>query len=167
MIQTKNIALVGMPGSSKTTTGKMLAEKLNREFIDTDIVYEEKYGETIAATFAEYGEEVFRKRETEVLKACMQRTMAIIATGGGIVLKQENRNILKEGQVIWLQASLDTIFERVKNDTTRPLLEGLKKERITQLYQERKELYAEAADIVIATDGKITEQIADEIYKNL
>ncbi len=141
----------------------MIARGLSRDFYDTDAVYEETYGETIAATFKNSGEAVFRTRETEILSLLCGAPNAVIATGGGIVLRERNVLTLKEHcLVIELCALPETIFERVKDNAARPLLSDMRISTIEQLYASRKDLYAAARDMRICTDGKSPAGVAEE-----
>jgi len=162
--QQKNIALVGMPGCFKSTVGKILAGGLSRAFYDTDALYEQIYGVSIAETFKNDGEAVFRDRESAILAGVCQKRNAVIATGGGVVLRPENIAALKSRcTVVELCANVHTIYNRVKNDASRPLLADMRIETLEKLYAERKELYRSAADFRVDTDDKSPEEIAEEI----
>jgi len=163
-----NIALVGMPGCFKTTVGKILADKFCRAFYDTDVLYELVYGETISDTFKTEGEAVFRNREAVIIADVCQKETAVIATGGGAVLRDENIVALKSScVVIELCASVHTIYNRVKIDTSRPLLADMRIETIEQLYKVRTPLYRAIADFRVETDEKSPEKVADEIILNM
>ena len=159
-----NIALIGMMGSGKTSVGEILANKLNFSFIDTDseIIKQEKI--TINEIFEKYGENYFRKIESEILVKILETDNQIISTGGGIIKNSKNIALLKEKSiVIYLEASSDTIFKRLKNNTERPLLNvNNMKEKIEVLLEERTSQY-EQANITINTENKTPTQIADEI----
>lgn len=162
-----SIYLIGFMGAGKTMIGKKLAAFLNKEVIDTDeeIIKAEK--KSINAIFAEQGEEYFRLLESKMLKDLSNRD-AIITTGGGIVVKPENRQTLKEnGNVFFLYATPEEIFKRLENDQSRPLLKGDKMARIHDLYNNRMPLYREAANVIIDTTNKDTEEIIKEIIKCL
>ncbi|MCL2797197.1 MAG: shikimate kinase [Firmicutes bacterium] len=167
-IVNKNIALVGMPGCYKTTVGKILADSLCRAFYDTDIIYEEIYGVTISDTFKSEGEAVFRDREAAIIADVCKKEGAVIATGGGAVLRPENIAALRGScVVIELCASVHTIFERVKSDTSRPLLADMRIQTIEQLYKARENLYRSAADYRVETDKKSPAEIAEEIMSEV
>ncbi len=118
----KNIILTGMMGSGKTTVGKELAALLNCNFIDLDEIIEKKYGK-ISDIFAQKGEAYFREAETQELKNLKEKEKFVLSTGGGIILKDENIEILKKiGQVFYLSAKSETIYGRIKNQNHRPLL---------------------------------------------
>lgn len=166
----ENVILIGFMGCGKTTVGLKLSYRLRRTIIDTDKEIEKEEQRTISDIFATDGESYFRDRET----ACLRRLLRsadgqIISVGGGLPMRAENRKLLRRlGQVFYLRARAETIYERVKEDTTRPLLQGgdpLKK--IEALLKERDSYYREAADVVIVVDDKGFEQILDEIEKKV
>lgn len=141
----KNIVLVGMPGCGKSTLASLLSEKTGRECVDTDAMVEE-CGMKIPEIFAEFGEEEFRRRETEAVKKAAKEQGRIIATGGGAVLKTENRTALRENStVIFLKAST----EKLATDG-RPLSKDL--ETLNKMYEQRLPLYEETADITVEVD---------------
>ncbi len=161
-----NIILIGFMGCGKSTVGTRLSHHMRLPFLDTDKLCEQKMGKTIREAFEQDGEAFFRETETEVLRDLVSGGEAhIIATGGGLPLRDENRRILKDvGSVFYLRATPETIFDRVGQDTKRPLLlcEDPKK-RIESLMEERDPLYIEAADHVIDVDGKDFRSIVLEI----
>lgn len=161
-----NVILIGFMGCGKTTVGLRLSYRLRRTVIDTDKEIEREEKRTISDIFATDGEAYFRDRETACLRKLIESANnQIISVGGGLPMREENRRLLHElGQVFYLRAKGETIYERVKDDTTRPLLQGddpLMK--IRTLLNERDPYYRESADVVIAVDGKEFEQILDEI----
>ena len=161
-----NIILIGFMGSGKSTVGIRLSYLLRMPVVDTDKLIEKRAGKRISDIFAEDGEEAFRRQEQECLYSLMaEKGRKIISTGGGLPLRRENREALKKlGCVVYLKASPETIYERVKNDTARPLLQTEHPEkRIEELLSEREALYASAADIVIEVDGKGFQEIIQEI----
>ncbi|GAB6184036.1 shikimate kinase [Thermodesulfovibrio hydrogeniphilus] len=151
-------------GSGKTTVGKMIAKKLGLSFVDLDDVIEQTTGMKISDIFKNFGENRFRDIESEIVKIVSKKSGLVIATGGGVVLRQENiENLKNSGIVFWLTASEDTIYERVKSSKDRPLLQVENpKERIKQLMQKRKPLY-EKADVIIDTEGLTIEKVAEKI----
>jgi len=165
----KNIAIVGMPGCFKSTVGKVLSKTLEQmSFLDTDYFYEKKFGITIPQTFETLGEDIFRQRETEVITEAVLTPRMIIATGGGSVLKEANRKILRDNcVVVELAASVSTIFSRIKNSDRRPLLKQLSLEALTDLYNSREQLYKETAHIRIFTDNKHPRYIARELLAKI
>lgn len=143
----KNIVLIGMPGSGKTTVGKMLAESLSMEFIDSDAVIIEKTGREISDIFADEGEKAFRKIESEVISELSGRTGCIIATGGGAVLDAENvRNLSKNGKIYFI----DRPPENLVPTSDRPTASSI--EAIKKRYDERISIYRKSADKIICAD---------------
>lgn len=163
-----NVILIGFMGSGKTTVGFRLSYRLRKPVIDTDKEIEREEQRSIAEIFAREGEAYFRDRETMCLQKLLRTVKEqIISVGGGLPLREENRKLLRElGQVFYLQASAETIYERVKHDTTRPLLQGDDPQgKIRTMLVERDGYYRDAADVVVNVDGKSFEQILDEIEK--
>lgn len=161
-----NIILIGFMGSGKSTVGIRLSYLLRMAVIDTDKLIEKRAGKSIPDIFADEGEAGFRRRENECLHGLMEeKGKKILSTGGGLPLREENREALKKlGYVVYLRAKPETIYERVKNDTTRPLLQTENpQERIRTLLNERENLYQAAADTVIEVDGKGFQEIIHEI----
>ena len=166
----KNIFLVGLMGSGKTTVGKILAKQLGMRFIDSDQEIESRTGASISWIFEIEGEESFRKRETDVIRDLTAKEGVVLATGGGAVLSAENRRYLTErGTVIYLRASVNNVLQRTRHDKSRPLLQTEDpRGKIEELYRQREPLYSEIADIVVYTGRQnvhaivqiITEKIA-------
>jgi shikimate kinase len=163
-LQGLNIYLIGMMGAGKSTIGKLLAERLeDYRFIDTDTSISQLIQpQSIAEFFQTNGEQEFRNIETHVLAEVSAYTRLIVATGGGIAIKLENWNHLQQGLVIWLDVSIDTLVERLKDDTTRPLLD--KPDNLQYILAERRDRYA-AADLHISIDSQSesSELIVDRI----
>ena len=158
----KKLILIGIMGAGKTTIGKLLAKGKNMSFVDTDerIVLEQ--GRTIPDIFAEYGEPYFRDLETDLLRRMQEDTTdSVISVGGGMPVREENRALLRElGCVIYLSASKQTILERVRNDGSRPMLNGDDLEaRVEQLMKARESLYRQAAHVDVRTDGRSIHQV--------
>lgn len=165
-----NVILIGFMGCGKTTVGLKLSYRLRRSVIDTDKEIEREEKRTISDIFAADGEAYFRDRETACIRRLLENASEqIISVGGGLPLREENRKLLHElGQVFYLRAEGETIYERLKDDTTRPLLQGEDPlTKIGTLLQERDPYYREAADVVITVDGKNFPQILDEIEQNI
>ena len=163
-----NIILIGFMGCGKSTVGIRLSYKLRRVVEDTDKLIEKKEGLTINDIFKEKGEAVFRQMETECLKDLLEcKEERVISTGGGLPMKKENHALLKElGTVFYLKISPQCVWERLKNDTSRPLLQCENPlERIGELMKEREPLYEEAADVIINVDNKNMEQVLSEIIE--
>jgi shikimate kinase len=158
------IFLIGFMGAGKTTVGIALSEKVNLPVIDADKYLEEKQGKKINEIFEESGEEFFRSLETEVLKELSGKENTIITTGGGVVGKRENRELLKEsGTVIYLSCLFESLWERLKQDQTRPLVSQNNKKQLHELFQERASLYESCSDIIINTEKKKVEQVIKDI----
>ncbi|SES89195.1 shikimate kinase /chorismate mutase [Natronincola peptidivorans] len=164
-----SIALIGFMGTGKTTVAMDLSEKLEMEYVDVDILIQEKMEMTIGEIFENYGEGYFRKIEKDTIKELSQRNNIIISSGGGAVLDQENIiNLKKNCKVVLLKAAAETIIKRIKGDNTRPLVKGkMHLEHIKDLLDQRKAAYHEAADIIIDTDDKIFDDISKEIVREL
>jgi len=160
-----NIILVGPMGAGKSTIGRLLAGILNLPFNDSDRAIEDRTGADIPWIFDVEGEEGFRSRETAVLKDLLQANGLVLATGGGIVLREENRRYLRAGgRVIYLTASLDQLLERTCRDKKRPLLQVENpRQKIIDLIEQRHPLYSEVADFVVNTDRRSPKQVAQEI----
>ncbi|MCM1497753.1 MAG: shikimate dehydrogenase [Clostridium sp.] len=157
-----NVVLIGFMGSGKTTFGKEFAKRCGMDFLDTDDYIEKQAGKTIADIFAEDGEQAFRSLETETLRQLRDsRTNTVFATGGGMPLREENARLLKElGRVLYLTAAPQVIYERVKGDTGRPLLQCAHPyEKICSMMKERKPLYERAADASVDTNSNDLEEI--------
>lgn len=151
-----HVVLVGLMGSGKTTVGKRLAARLDREFIDADDALEEITDRTIAEIFASDGERGFRAIESDVLEELLEHhEPTVIASGGGVVLSGENRRRLANPYVtvVWLDATPAFLASRIEKKAHRPLLDGKDpREVLSRLHEERAPLYAEVADIVVAVD---------------
>ncbi len=173
MSRVDNLVLVGLMGAGKTTVGRQLAQILKWPFLDTDQVLEERCGADIPWIFDIEGEAGFRRRETEVLADLSGRAQLVIATGGGIVLAEQNRAMLRQcGMVVYLAADVEQLFARVAHDTHRPLLQVADPRAVLRkLLLEREPLYREVASLVISADRQrspraVAEQIADEYHRN-
>lgn len=162
----KNIVLIGFMGTGKTSVGKIIAKKLGFKFVDVDELIERTTGMEISEIFSKFGEPRFRDIETEMIKLITQKTGQVIATGGGVVLRDENMELLKENGVIFcLEAPENVIFERVKHTKNRPLLQVENpEEKIKELLQMRMPLYKKA-DFCICTEGLTPEEVAEKIIK--
>jgi len=156
----RNLILIGFMGTGKTSVGMRVAKSLGWRFVDTDRLIVSKAGKPIPQIFEDSGEDAFRELETEVLRKCAAGSGRVISTGGGIVTLERNREILKEaGYVIWLKASPETIYERVKNNRNRPLLKtGDPRTTIREMLEARRGFYVAASDLRIRTDGLTMEE---------
>lgn len=144
----KNIILCGFMGAGKTVVGRELAKIMGCKFVDTDLLIENEQKIEIKAIFAARGEEYFRELEKEVCKKLGETKNSVISTGGGTLTFPENvEELKKSGKIVFLDASFETICERIGENTTRPLFRDLEKAKA--LYNERKEKYLAAADYVV------------------
>lgn len=161
----ENIFLIGMMGAGKSSTGRALGSILGYEFLDLDMQIEQEQGKTINEIFVQEGEETFRCYETRSLKNALKAGRRVIGTGGGIVTRDENITAMKKnGTVIYLRASTDVLWDRVKDDGHRPLLKGSEpRQDLADLLSRRREKYEAAADIQIETDHRSPENVAAEI----
>ena len=151
----RNIVLIGMPGSGKTTLGRYLAEMLNRDFIDADPEIEKDAGKTIPELFA-VSEDHFREQEMKTTRRLAKLENKVLAMGGGVVLRQENITALKEnGLLLFIDRSPEDIIGDVDTET-RPLL-AAGRQRIYDLYSRREALYRKAADITVVNKGELQE----------
>ncbi|MFC1562480.1 shikimate kinase [candidate division KSB1 bacterium] len=168
----KLIYLSGFMGSGKTTVGKILGKKLNLDFIDLDVLIEEKEGRAITDIFKELGEKYFRKIEKENLRAVSDSGKKIVSLGGGALMDEENQIFVKDkGILVYLKVTPEEIYERLENTIDRPLLlkedkilcsKNEFKVRISSLFKAREPGYL-TAGYVIDTVGRTPEKIADEI----
>ncbi len=168
-LQSGNLIMVGLMGSGKTTIGRALARHLGKDFVDSDEEIQARTGVTIPHIFDIEGEARFRQRESAVIRDLAGRDNMVLATGGGAVLAEQNRELLQQnGIVIYLKASVHDLWQRTRHDRSRPLLQtGDPHTKLTELFQQRDPLYRQVADIIIQS-GKQSAQalmlhLADEI----
>ena len=161
----EHIFLIGFMGCGKSTNAACLAEMTGARQVEMDQMIVENEGMAIADIFEEKGEAYFRELETELIKSFAGVKPAVISCGGGAVLKEENVRLMKEsGKIVLLTAEPGTIYERVKDSTERPVLNGnMNVGYIEELMEKRRPKYEAAADVTIATDGKTSEEICGEI----
>jgi shikimate kinase len=172
MSRFENIYLIGLMGAGKTTIGRSLARALAVPFYDSDKAIEENTGVDIPTIFEFEGEEGFRDREQKMLQQLTKINGIVLATGGGAVLREENRQLLKEnGFIVYLQCSVDRILERTRRDSQRPLLNTENpRERIETLFAQREPLYLACADYKIDTgvlQSKVVVSHILEEYKSV
>ncbi len=169
MRELENIHLVGMPGSGKSSVGRGLARRLGLKFADADEEIVARTGVSIATIFELEGEEGFRAREAHVLADLCARTGQVIATGGGAILRTDNRALLRQrGVVVYLHASLEHLRQRTRRDTRRPLLQtGDPAAVLAALLEKREPLYRELADVVVETGRQSVGKLALEIIAAL
>ena len=162
----KTIILTGMMGAGKTTIAHILGEKLNIKSIDIDTLIEQNEGEKISEIFSNKGEEYFRKIEKETIRNLFTTNpeILVISLGGGALENSETREfLLNNSTLIYLKTSPKIIYERIKNNTSRPLLcDNMSVEKITEILEKREANY-QSATITITTDNKTPNQIAEEI----
>jgi len=169
MIGKRSIFLIGPMGSGKTAVGRQLARMLSLEFLDSDVEIEARTGVDIPLIFEKEGEVGFREREREAIASLTARDGIVLATGGGAVLLPANREHLSaRGCVVYLQTSVDQQLERTRHGRHRPLLyTSDPKTRLRELLVERLPYYEATADIVVNTDGRRVQAVADEIAQLL
>ena len=168
----RGVALVGYRGTGKSTVGRLLAGQMNRQFVDVDLEIEARSGRSIEAIFAESGEPAFRDWEERTLAEVLaQFPDAVVATGGGSVLRQRNRDRIREfGYIVWLTASPGVLARRLGADArsglARPALTPVGPiEEIAQVLRARMPIYEGLADLVIETGGKNPEEVASAIFE--
>jgi shikimate kinase len=164
-----NIMLIGFMGAGKSTVSSYLSHMLEMKEVDTDQLIVEKEGMSISQIFEEYGETYFRNCESNTLIELQKRKQLIVSCGGGIVLRDENVQHMKEsGRIVLLTANPETTLERVKDSTQRPILNNnMNTKFIAELMEKRRDIYLEAADIIISTDNKSIEQVCEEVVTKL
>lgn len=168
LLQGINVFLIGMMGAGKTTVGHLLAHQLGYSFADTDALIEKVAGKTINEIFADSGEDTFRDLESQVLSELSAYTHLTIATGGGIVLRRFNWSYLHHGLIVWLDASVDVLIDRLQNDTTRPLLQAANPAQALQnLLDQRHSLYAEADLRIVVNAGDTPEELASRVLTQI
>ena len=168
-MNSKNIFIVGAMGSGKSTIGKLLAKKLKRKFLDTDHEVEVYTKYDISTIFEKFGEGLFRDKETEILNNLKDKENLVISTGGGIILKDENINLMKEiGTIVFLDINLETQIKRVKYRKHRPLLHNSNLQiELKKLKNNRDPIYNKISDYIIEVSSKDKNTIVDEIQKKL
>ena len=162
-----NIVLCGMMGVGKSSVGVRIAELTGRMWYDTDVVITDRHGR-ISDIFEYYGEPHFRALETEIVRELSGKDKLVISTGGGLVLKPENSELLKQnGRIFFIRATFETLLKRVRADETRPLLKNTGKtaEALGKLLAERTPIYEHVADYIVDTDGKSVDEVAREIVR--
>ena len=162
-----NIFIVGPMGSGKSTVGKIISDELFLSFLDTDEEIETRTGASIDWIFDLEGEDGFRKRESSILQDMAKRNSIVLSTGGGIILSEENRELLSSrGTVFYLSTPISVQLERTAKDKDRPLLKNGDPEKIlTKLQNDRESLYEAVADHVVNTENKSSQEVASEIIK--
>ena len=161
-----NVFLIGPMGSGKTAVGKQLARLMRAPFRDSDAEIESRTGVDISYIFSREGEAGFRQREREIIEEVTRETPIVLATGGGAILLEANRTVLRDrGFVVYLRTSIEQQAERVRHGRNRPLLHDVDPlTKLTELMATREPLYESLADFCIATDGRKVHMVADSIF---
>jgi shikimate kinase len=167
--QSRSIVLIGMMGAGKSSVGRCLHRRTGLALHDTDEIVAAKFGMSIPEIFDEHGEKKFREAETEVLRRVRTEEQTIIITGGGIVLRNENVEILKRlGVIVWLDGDEETLFRRASRKRNRPLLQTKNpRKTFSQILGARRPLYANIADIRVGTSVLTDEEVAVAILAKL
>lgn len=165
----RNIVLIGFMGSGKSTVGRILADRLEAGFVDTDCLVEERTGKSIQRLFTEEGESKFRDIEARAVESVCSRDGQVISAGGGAILRAENVQCLKRnGRIVYLRLSEAELFKRTRRLRGRPLLEGAdRKGRVRDLLLARRDLYEGAADAIVDAGEMTPRQTADAIAERL
>jgi shikimate kinase len=158
----RSIVLIGMMGAGKSTVGDCLHRRTGFPRLDTDEIVMSKFGMPISKIFSAHGENKFRDAETEALQTLASDEPVVIVTGGGIILREENRNLLKRlGAVVWLEADEETLFKRASRADSRPLLQRMNpRKAFAEMLKARVPLYAKVADICVDTSALTDEEVA-------
>jgi shikimate kinase len=164
-----NLFLVGMMGAGKTTLGKALAQRVGLEFVDTDRVLVERTGVPVATIFEIEGEAGFRRREAGVIAELAQGPRRVVATGGGAVLLEDNRRVMRAaGTVIYLRARIEALWERTRHDASRPLLATPDpRATLARLLEERDPLYRDAAHLIVETGSQSAGTLVNRVMAAL
>lgn len=162
-----NIAIIGMPYAGKTSVGKLVAERIGATFIDTDELIELKLGLSVSAIFDKFGEDKFRELECEAVRAAVESKGAVIALGGGAVMRRENVEALSVCKVVYLRVDEETIISRLNCEGSRPLLNGNAVDTVRRLMIERAEAYERTANIIVDVSSLSLAQAADTVVEAL
>lgn len=157
-----NIILIGFAATGKSTVGALLARKMCKQFADTDSLIECEMSMSVSQIFEKFGQQYFRDKESAVLLRLKQTDNSVISCGGGSVLSPFFTDFAATGTVVWLRASVDAVQNRMNGG--RPLFDGLSRDQLQNHIRSREHLYKIFSDIVIDTDDKTPEQVAEQIY---
>ena len=163
----RSIFLIGMMGSGKSSTGPVLAEILKYKYVDLDVLIEKLTKKTIDKVFSEEGEEYFRDLETQCLQEIIKLPSVVVSTGGGVVLKKENWGILRQGIIVWLDINKEIALNRLNSkDNIRPLLKGDIDRKYEEIFETRKDIYAQA-DLRVEINNEGVKNVAEKILNTL
>ena len=163
----RSIFLIGMMGSGKSSTGPILAEILKYKYVDLDVLIEKLTKKTIDKVFSEEGEEYFRDLETQCLQEIIKLPSLVVSTGGGVVLKKENWGILRQGIIVWLDINKEIALNRLNSkDNIRPLLKGNIDIKYEEIFETRKDIYAQA-DLRVEINNEGVKNVAEKILNTL
>ena len=163
----RSIFLIGMMGSGKSSTGPILAEILKYKYVDLDVLIEKLTKKTIDKVFSDEGEEYFRDLETQCLQEIIKLPSVVVSTGGGAVLKKENWGILRQGIIVWLDINKEIVLNRLNSkDNIRPLLKGNIERTYEEIFQTRKDIYAQA-DLRVEINNEGVKNVAEKILNAL
>ncbi len=163
----RSIFLIGMMGSGKSSTGPVLAEILKYKYVDLDVLIEKLTKKTIDKVFSEEGEEYFRDLETQCLQEIIKLPSVVVSTGGGVVLKKENWGILRQGIIVWLDINKEIALNRLNSkDNIRPLLKGNIDLKYEEIFETRKDIYAQA-DLRVEINNEGVKNVAEKILNTL
>jgi shikimate kinase len=167
-VEDRHIVLVGMMGAGKSSVGRVLASRLDRELLDSDAMIEQRTGQTVREIWKAVGEPAYRELETEVLGEALDRPEpGVIAGAGGIVLSRDNRTRLagSDTYVVWLMADVELLVERVRNGMHRPLLDDDPEGTLRQMFADREEFYREVADAIVSVDRRSVNDVAQAVIR--
>ena len=163
----RSIFLIGMMGSGKSSTGPVLAEILKYKYVDLDVLIEKLTKKTIDKVFSEEGEEYFRDLETQCLQEIIKLPSVVVSTGGGVVLKKENWGILRQGIIVWLDINKEIALNRLNSkDNIRPLLKDNLDIKYEEIFETRKDIYAQA-DLRVEINNEGVKNVAEKILNTL
>ena len=165
----RNIYLVGMMGAGKTSIGRLLSKRSRRRFYDSDHVIEERTGVTIPTIFDLEGEQSFRDREEAVIAELARLSNIVLATGGGAVLRENNRQVLcSSGIIVYLRGSVEDLWRRTRKDKNRPLLlTDNPRQKLAEIYSVRDPIYSSVADIIIETGNPSIQSLEQDVEARL